>query len=207
MAKMKFLHVEDSRIARCMMENLFGEEAEVIGVASIADASDLIQDEPDISCFIVDYRLNDGLGYHFVQKVRSVEKYKTTPVILFTATLTNEVLYKAMKSGVNQALKKTMPGKEVLDIVMGQVASPHVEHIERESYEFHCMSWSDGIEYFQYSPETGVKVSGSSAIEAQEKMRMELGNIVADPTREILDIEILKPSILLIENTRPSEKR
>ena len=106
MQKQIFFHLEDSRINQILFQKTFEDVADVITAQSIKKAVELIADEPDIACFIIDYKLHDGDGLTFVKKIRTVKKYETVPVILLTSTLTDEIERDAQNVGVNESLDK-----------------------------------------------------------------------------------------------------
>ncbi len=166
-----FFHLEDSRINQILFQKTFEDIAQVISAQSIGDALQLIADEPDITCFIVDYKLHDGDGLTFVQKIRSIQKYADAPVIVLTSTLTDEIKRHAHEAGVNESLDKMVSNKDLRRILINQIRNPHIKRIKGQKHYIPCITYESDAKYYQFCPALKELVEADTAEEAEDQMR------------------------------------
>lgn len=166
-----FFHLEDSRINQILFQKTFEEIAQLISVQSIGEALQLVADEPDITCFVVDYKLHDGDGLSFVQKIRSIQKYADVPVILLTSTLTDEIERQAHEAGVNESLDKMVSNKDLKQILINQIRNPHIKRIKGQKHYIPCITYESEAKYFQFCPALRELVEADTAEEAETQMR------------------------------------
>ena len=173
-----FLHLEDNRIARKLLARTLQCFGECKGFASIKEAQEFIKDKPQIDAFFVDYTVSDGIGLCFVKRIRGMDQYNHIPIILLTSTLTNEVAYKAMRSGVNISVSKLTSPSMLRRILARQVKRPYVKLVQRDCYEVWCAAWEkDGV-YYQYCPEMDEQIVAETPEDAEKKMRERLGQLI-----------------------------
>jgi len=80
----RLLLVEDDDNARRSISELVGgEDVEVVGVGTVADAiAELEKDHVD--CMVLDLKLPDGSGFDVLEKLKSDERHRELPVIIHT---------------------------------------------------------------------------------------------------------------------------
>ena len=189
------LHLDDSRIALKLLANAFRDIVNIVSVSDIQSARDAIAEEADICCFILDNHLVDGTGLDLIKDIRRKAQYKTTPIILFTSTLTNSVAHKAMTYGVNQSLPKVISNKDLVREVLSQVENPRIKVVAKEYHEVYCATWEHEGRFFQYSPDTHTTVEGATKAEAQESMESALQeklNSAAYENHMVHEVELQK---------------
>ena len=173
-----FLHLEDNRIAQKLLARTLQCFGECRGFVSIKEAEAFIKKQPQIDAFFVDYTVSDGIGLCFVKRVRGMAQYNHIPVILLTSTLTNEIAYKAMKSGVNISISKLTSPSMLRRILARQVKRPYVKLVQRDLYEVWCAVWEKEGFYYQYCPELDEKVSAGTPEDAEKQMRERLEQLI-----------------------------
>ena len=171
MQKQIFFHLEDSRINQILFQKTFEDVADVITAQSIVKAVELITDEPDIACFIVDYKLHDGDGLTFVKKIRTVKKYETVPVILLTSTLTDELERDAHKVGVNESLDKMISNIDLRKVLADQIDKPHIKWIKGQKHRISCVTYKLNGKYYQFCPDIRELVEADEPEKAEAGMR------------------------------------
>jgi CheY-like chemotaxis protein len=105
MDEVNLLYVDKSKIARNLLVKGLDAIANVTGVGSIAEARAAI-DAGAFNFFIFDYELPDGDGLSLAKELRANPTHARTPIILYTASLNNELEYRAMQAGINEGLAK-----------------------------------------------------------------------------------------------------
>ena len=178
MSDISILHLDDSRIALKLAQKAFQGYAKVVGVSRLADALAVIEREPNIDCFLVDHGLSDGTGFDFIKKLRAIKKFKDTPAILLTSTLTNNIAHQAMTLGVNCSLPKVISNEDLVRETMAQIENPMIKIIQKEYHEVYCVQWEHEGVYFQYSPDINAVVSSPSSEETQELMEYKLKEVM-----------------------------
>ena len=171
MQKQIFFHLEDSRINQILFQKTFEDVADVITAQSIVKAVELIADEPDIACFIIDYKLHDGDGLTFVKKIRAVKKYETVPVILLTSTLTDEIERDAQNVGVNESLDKMISNIDLRKVLADQINNPHIRWIRGQEHRIPCITYELNTKYYQFCPSIKQLVEADTPEKAEVEMR------------------------------------
>jgi DNA-binding NtrC family response regulator len=187
------LCLDDSRIALKVLERSLKGLGEVICALSIQEAEKAL-DDCDINIFILDFLLPDGNSIDLATKIRKLERYKETPIILISAGLTTEIAYNAMRSGINQSLKKPVGSDELRKIVSQQLESPTIHGVERSYNKLRCIAWEMHDVHYEYSPDINRIVQDNTKEGAHLKMNNLLNNVLNDKTdsfREIIGIEIV----------------
>ncbi len=191
MQKQIFFHLEDSRINQILFQKTFEDVAEVITAQSIGDALQMITDVPDIACFVIDYKLHDGNGLTFVKKIRTMKKYEIVPVILLTATLTDELEREAQIAGVNESLDKMISNIDLRKILAEQINNPHIKWNKGQEHRIPCVTYELNTKYYQFCPSIRQLVEADTPEKAEVEMRASLkealskGDSAIDPVHAI----------------------
>lgn len=173
----RILHLDDSQMALRMMERILKDCAEVLSAVTVHDAEAILEDKT-VDMVITDYLLDDGTGIDFTRRLRANEQYKDIPVLLVSASLSDEMAYKAMRAGVNQCFRKPLHPSEVRQAVVKQLASPWIEDVHRSKLHLHGVSWESGGLYYEYSPDLDQRVSAASNEQARQEMIQRLQTLV-----------------------------
>lgn len=187
----KILYLEDSHIAQKIMSKSMVGFAELLCASNISGALKLL-DTYEFVAFISDYNLEDGTGFDFIKKVRKMEVYKTTPIILVSAGLTQEISYQAMNIGVNCSRQKPISGIELKQLIAKQLKDPTIEEVSRMNICVCCIRWHHQGLYYEHSPELGETVSGQTQESAREKMNILLSKNRSKELGEIIELQITK---------------
>ena len=171
MQKLTFFHLEDSRINQILFQKTFEDVADVITAQSIGEALKRITGEPDIACFIVDYKLHDGDGLTFVKKIRMVKKYETVPVILLTSTLTDELEREAHNVGVNESLDKMISNIDIRKVLANQINNPHIKWNRGKEHRIPCVTYELNARYYQFCPAIKQLVEADTPEKAEVEMK------------------------------------
>lgn len=178
MSERVILHLDDSRIALKLVHRAFQGIAQVAGFSNLADALSFIEQSPHVDCFLVDHGLGEGSGFDLIQILRKNGKYRYTPIILLTSTLTNQIAHYAMTLGVNCSLSKIISNDDLVKETLAQIENPQIQVIQKEYHEVYCVQWEHEGRHFQYSPDINVTVSSCDSDETQELMENKLKDVM-----------------------------
>lgn len=196
------LYVDKSKVARRMVVQHLGTIAHVIEAESVAEACRMLSQQT-VNFIVVDYELPDGTGLDVVRQAREAASPEQMPILLFTASLNNELAYEAMRTGVNQSLAKPMPMFELLEHVVRHVEVPQTEVVKRELLPMTCFHWvADGLHH-SYSPDLNTHVQADTRDQAQSKMQTILEREIRakkDPEQYPADIDVYKHIIRLMDH-------
>lgn len=113
---MKILVVDDSRIIRNIMKNILIERH--VPEESISEAADgktaldlLSKDQFDL--FLLDWNMPGLNGLDLIVKIRAMEHYKETPVIMVTSEAARYNVLEAVKAGVTEYIVKPVTARTV----------------------------------------------------------------------------------------------
>ncbi len=199
MAEVNLLYVDKSKIARSLLAKGLDCIANITGTGSLAEAREAIA-AGSFNFFIFDYELPDGDGLMLASELRASPAYSQTPIILYTASLNNELAYRAMEVGVNEGLAKPIDMLDMMRHVVDQIELPHVKRVRRQLLQLTCFSWKADGKHFEYSPDLGLLLSGEDkqALRQQMHTALEEQILTRDDTRHNpADIEIYKHVINL----------
>ncbi len=169
--RVQVFHLEDSKIAQKILKKILGDGVDICVATSKEEAIALINDEPEVTIFVVDYRLYDGNGIEFIEHVRSMSKYSEIPILFQSSNMTNSIAYKAMQVGANESITKLISANDLRMRVAGHIKKPHIVSVELENIEALCITWIVDGTHYQYCPDINKRVEGSSSVEAEDKMR------------------------------------
>jgi CheY-like chemotaxis protein len=204
MADINLLYVDKSRIARNLLINGLDPIANITGAGSIAEARALIGSQA-FNFFIIDYELPDGDGLALASELRGNPQHAKTPIILYTASLNNELEYRAMQAGINEGLAKPIDMLDMMQHVVRQVELPSIKRVKRQLLQLTCFSWNADGKHFEYSPDLNLLLSGDDRRALREQMNSALEEQVRakeDPSRYPADIEVYKHIINLADEPR-----
>ena len=110
---MKFLIVDDSGVMRRIHTNTLKEnnvdEADIFEAEDGAAAYDIAQAE-DIDLFLLDWNMPKLDGLELVKKLRVMDKYAETPIIMITSEAAKYNVVDAIKAGVTNYVVKPIRG-------------------------------------------------------------------------------------------------
>ena len=112
---MAILVVDDSRLYRNIIKSVLSERG--TGAADILDAGDgeealsLLLEREDIDLVLVDWNMPKMSGLELVTRVRQVERYSATPIIMITSEAAKYNVMEALKAGVSDYVVKPITGK------------------------------------------------------------------------------------------------
>lgn len=204
MVDINLLYVDKSKIARNLLVNGLNPIANITGVGSIAEAREAIASQT-FNFFILDYELPDGDGLSFAAELRDRPQHAKTPIILYTASLNNELEYRAMQAGINEGLAKPIDMLDMMQHVVQQVELPSIKRIKRQLLQLTCFSWIADGKHFEYSPDLNLLLSGDDKQALREQMNCALEEQILakeDPGQYPADIEVYKHIIHLSDESR-----
>jgi two-component system chemotaxis sensor kinase CheA len=107
MEKKKVLLLDDSKfILSYYTQHLKEYGFESFAANNHTVAEDLLKQENDIACILLDYEMPDIMGYEFCERLKLDEKYKNIPVIILTANDEDKHLFKAIDAGADDFICK-----------------------------------------------------------------------------------------------------
>ncbi|MFC1743539.1 response regulator [Candidatus Riflebacteria bacterium] len=183
----RILYLDDSRLARRMVAKIFTGSYITLSAASMQIALQMAS-RNDIACFLTDYMLPDGDGIEFAKKIRTIEKYQDTPIILVSAGLTTEMAFLAMKANINCSVQKPYESDELLKIVKKQLQNPVIEKVDRKLLSVLCIEWRNNEEYFQFSPDMNIIVKANTKVGAHEKMEAAINDALVGKGKDVENI-------------------
>ncbi len=194
MLEVNLLHIDKSKIARNLLAKGLDSIANISGVGTLAEARQAIADG-NFNFFILDNELPDGDGLTFAEEIRKHPDHTKTPIILYTASLNNELEYRAMEAGINEGLHKPIDMFEMMQHVVKQIELPHVKRVQRQLLQLTCFSWKANGKYHEYSPDLNLLLTGDDRNQLRRQMHVELEEQVLakdDPSKYPADIEVYK---------------
>jgi CheY-like chemotaxis protein len=199
MEEVNLLYVDKSKTSRSLVARGLEAIANVTGVGSAAEARRTVA-EHSFNFFILDYELPDGDGLSLAAELRQHPAHADTPIILYTASLNNELAYRAMRAGINKGLAKPINMLDMMQHVVKQIELPHVKHVKRELLQLTCFSWVVDGRYFEYSPDLDLPLNGDDKQALRQQMHTTLEERILakeDPSQHPADIEVYKHVINL----------
>ena len=110
---MKILVIDDSGVMRRIHKNTLAEhdlsENDIIEAEDGRQALN-IANETDIGLFLIDWNMPKVDGLQLVRALRSMEKYKETPLIMITAEAAKYNVVEAIQEGVTNYIVKPISG-------------------------------------------------------------------------------------------------
>lgn len=130
---MKILIVDDSGVMRRIHRNTLIERG--IPEESLLEAEDgakalSMAVTDDVDMFLVDWNMPKLDGLAFVKKLRDLDQYSRTPIIMITSEAAKYNVIEAINAGVTNYVVKPVQGKTLWDKI-----SPYIEGIRRGDYK------------------------------------------------------------------------
>ncbi len=207
MEDIRILHVDKSRVAQRMLSRAVDMVAHCAGVQDMQEALQAIEKNEN-NFFILDYELPDGDGLTLARIIRQRPGRQTTPIILYTASLNNELAYQAMHAGINESIAKGIDPMALRERVVNLWEMPEIKQVRRELLQLTTFAWIADGKHHEYSPDIRTHVTGDSREECRQKMQEHLEREVRskkDPSQYPADIHVLKHIIRL--NEEPGTSR
>ena len=105
--------VDDSRIMRNIVKKTFSEmniPCEFIEARNGVEALQLLQSQT-IHLILLDWNMPELSGFDFLLKVRSMEKYKTLPIVMLTSEAAKFNVIEALDAGATEYITKPVTEK------------------------------------------------------------------------------------------------
>ncbi len=201
MEEIRLLYVDDSRTAQRLMLNVVEPIADFISALTVNDARQMIQEDDSITFFILDYELPDGDGLQLAREIRRRPRHRHTPIILYAASMDNEMAYRAMLTGVNDSLKKPMNKLELRQHIARLIETPTIRQVRRELVQLTCFSWVAGDRYHEYSPDLNHHIEGDCPEAVRKEMQAILEERIMarhDKSEYPADVHVFKHVVSLI---------
>ena len=110
---MKVMIIDDSGVMRRIHVNLLTEhqveDADIFQAEDGAKAFEIAQKE-NIDLFLVDWNMPKVDGLELVKKLRFMDNYKETPIIMITSEAARYNVVEAIKAGVTNYITKPIKG-------------------------------------------------------------------------------------------------
>lgn len=112
----KFLVLEDSPTMRRVIVNAVQkyEDSDVLGAADGYDGIELLS-KHKFDFFVIDWLMPNIDGLTFVRKIRSLETYKNTPVLMITTKSSKSDIVEAITAGIDDYVLKPIVPSIVLE--------------------------------------------------------------------------------------------
>jgi two-component system chemotaxis response regulator CheY len=107
------LVVDDSRIMRNIVKNTFSEmhiPCQFVEAGNGVEALQQVENQ-NIDLVLLDWNMPELSGIDFLKKVRSMEEYKTLPIIMVTSEAAKYNVIEALKSGATDYIIKPINEK------------------------------------------------------------------------------------------------
>jgi two-component system chemotaxis response regulator CheY len=109
----KILIIDDSTVMRNIHKNLLKEHNvpdESLLEAKDGDFALITAKKEDIDIFLVDWNMPGLNGLDFTKAVRTMDKYKDTPIIMITSEAAKYNVVEAIEAGVTNYIVKPIKG-------------------------------------------------------------------------------------------------
>lgn len=135
MERKSILLVEDDPVVKDLIRDSLEKEYEILEASTYSEAINQSRNHIDLA--IIDYSLPDGDGFEVLKKLR--EKRPALPAIMITAYSSEDVAIKAVRTVVNEYIKKPLSLRHlktrVSEILEGKKSDGYPENAEsREEF-------------------------------------------------------------------------
>jgi two-component system chemotaxis response regulator CheY len=109
--------IDDSRAMRMILSGTLGELGyEVCTAKNGLEALRFLEEEkPDLQFILVDWNMPEVNGLEFVQRVRTMPRYATSPLMMVTTETEVEQMVKALEAGANEYVMKPFTTEIIAD--------------------------------------------------------------------------------------------
>ncbi|MCC7144958.1 MAG: response regulator [Phycisphaeraceae bacterium] len=207
MDDIRLLHIDKSKTSQKLLEKALSPIADYCAVSSLEEARAAIAAQI-FTFFLIDYELPDGDGLTLARELRATTRYQHTPIILYCASLDNELEYQAMRAGVNLSLRKLVNPLDLRDHIVRLVEVPSIKEVRRELLQLTCFSWVADGQYHEYSPDLNKHLQGDSLDEVRDRMRSALEIEIRakkDPSQYPANVTVFKYVISLAAIAPPAK--
>jgi len=176
--EINLLYVEDSRTAQALLRRAVEQIVEFSAATTLAEARQAIA-QGSFNFFVLDYELPDGNGLQLAREIRRDPRHKVTPIILYSASLDDEMAYAAMVAGVNLSLQKPMNLLDLRDTIVRLSVVPEIKTVRRKLIQFATVLWQAEGQFHAFSPDLGQTISGPTRESVTEQIQAMLDAFVA----------------------------
>jgi len=129
--KNKILAVDDNSINLAVMEELLGDQYNLITVSTGTDALRVAEEfQPDL--ILLDIMLDGVNGYEICQQVRQSSSLKHTKIIMVTAKAMESERLKGYQAGADDYLTKPFDGEELISKVCSHLDPKPVDAVSEK---------------------------------------------------------------------------
>jgi DNA-binding response OmpR family regulator len=188
------LYLDDSNCSLRLMDRVLKDHSRVLCCPTMAEAGAMME-EHSVDLFVIDLMLGDGDGITFASRVRSIERYAKTPIILVSAGITQEIAHRAIRHQVNQCVSKPFAPAEIKAVIDAQLTEPTIHKVDCPRITIFCAAWEADNVYYQYSLDTGRRVSAATRDEAHAQMHDALADWVraqGDSCEPVLEAHVAR---------------
>ena len=109
--------VDDSRIMRNIVKHTFDLMKVPVHYLEAADGNEALQllSANKVDLVLLDWNMPNLPGIDFLKKIRSLDQYKTIPVIMVTSESSKLSVIEAVRSGVTDYITKPINDKAFMD--------------------------------------------------------------------------------------------
>ena len=169
----RILYMEDSSMSQQLLTRFLEGLCEVHVVPSLALGWAAICAQR-FDMVIADYLYPEGDLLDFLRQAREVYDTMTLPIVVASGSLDRQMTSQSMRMGANDCLQKPYRKAEVRELVEKMLEKPYVRESASDLAVVLTVEWSLAGLYFQYMPELNILVEGSTAEEANGRMRQRL---------------------------------
>lgn len=120
----KVLVVDDEELAQDFLKYFLSKKYEVHTCGNVNSFYQAIE-KNDFDLFLMDISLKDRKdGIDLTRELKSMEKYKDTPVFILSAFNTNKERTNSFQAGAQEFLPKPVDGKILLNLINQALAKP-----------------------------------------------------------------------------------
>jgi CheY-like chemotaxis protein len=155
----------------------------------------------------VDYELPDGTGLDLARELRGDQRHAKTPILLYAASLNNELAFEAMQVDINDSLAKPMDMLDLRSRSAQLVELPEIKTVQRELLQLTCMAWTIAGQYHEYSPDLNLHLQSADRDQVRAKMHEALERKIlskSNPSQDQIDVSVVKHIINLC--TQPAKE-
>ncbi len=166
----KILYLDDSRAALLLLTRLLKDFVEVLPASTI-DEAERMMSEKNIELFLVDYTLGEKNGIDFSRDVRKHTEYSKTPIIMVTASYSEQLAYQAMHVGINECFPKPIEKNSFKQVITKQLDKPYTVEVVPTTLSMKCYAWEKSGFFYQYAPQIEQLVRDTSSEGVSKKMQ------------------------------------
>ena len=117
---MKILIVDDNQNNQKLLSLFFSKQDFEVKTASDADTA-MNKLSKNIDLILIDANLSDTSGYDICKKIKSIEEYKHTPIIIISRDSNTDDIVKAFANGANDYITTPFKLDDIFERVQTQI--------------------------------------------------------------------------------------